>query len=74
MMSLSYTDAVAVRLRWMRGAEAEYHGMVAASHHAEPIAYSTDDYEQRRWETGFADGKALLMQDQDVNQKGEALI
>ena len=64
MTSLSYTDAVAVRLRWMSGAIAEYHGMVAASHHAEPIAYSTDDYEQRRWETGFADGRILLREDQ----------
>ena len=64
MPDTRYLEALDVRHRWMSGAIAEYHGMVAASHHAEPIAYSTDDYEQRRWEMGFHDGRTLLMEDQ----------
>lgn len=46
--------------RLVRGAKAEYHGVIAAKVQHKLITYSTDEYEQGRFELGYKQGLELL--------------
>ena len=65
----TYSEHVEVRRKWVRGAEAEFAGIVSAQWPNAPPRYSSDPYLQSRFEQGRQDGKTALMLDEERRGK-----
>lgn len=72
---MTYQDHLEQRRKWVRGAEAELGGFIAAAMHDTPDSlppWSKDDYLQMRYEHGYRDGQAAILQDAHRTVWGEA--
>ena len=62
---MTYEEGCAVRLKWSRGAVAEYAGFVDASFPPSiRLKKFATPYEDQRYEQGLADGLAMKAQDE----------
>lgn len=59
---MTYDEALAIRKKWADGAVAEQLGFQAALIEPTPRIMSEEPYIQQRYDQGFHDGKAMLMQ------------
>jgi len=59
-MTARLAERIAESDRLAEGQEAEGHGLRAAALFPQPPPYSTDPYNQSRFELGFREGKAIL--------------
>jgi hypothetical protein len=64
---MTYQDALEIRKKWSNGAIAEQLGFQAAQWDSEPRTMSEDAYLQSRYNQGFSDAKAIMLQ---ANTKG----
>ncbi|MDH4327457.1 MAG: hypothetical protein OEW25_00975 [Nitrospira sp.] len=60
---MTYLEGLEIRKKWSNGAIAEQLGFQAAQWDSEPRQMSGDTYLQQRYNQGFYDAKAMMIQE-----------